>query len=349
MFASGTRARGRRDRHRSATRARRGPARTRRARKRGRRDDGGSGVRIHSFIHSFAMESFKTSFDVRSSDGRVLGEVGVSNETRCERFVRDIARAVSANEEGMRRMNLSRRELAAAPRGVVRVTLAWRGTEGKKSMPIDESTSFAQLLARHHPKSSDSRAHFVVTRRLPKRERKRAAREGTKRRDDGGNEEDASASEGVKGKHAHSAHVPHIPRPMSTSVSTPTASADASRRATTSAPSFGPLSSQQSRRSSRKEQHHRDSKDASSKDSKEGKDKSTPPSSASSQSDAAKFLSTKIRDPVVFPAFRRSVHGAIGDPFPTPSQHDVQSTARTVTSPSRGGARSSRGSRAKAP
>ena len=142
----------------------------------------------------------------------------MSNETRCERFVRDIARAVSANEEGMRRMNLSRRELAAAPRGVVRVTLAWRGTEGKKSMPIDESTSFAQLLARHHPKSSDSRAHFVVTKRLSKRERKRAAREGTKRRDDGANEEDASASEGVKGKHAHSAHVPHIPRPMSTSV-----------------------------------------------------------------------------------------------------------------------------------
>ena len=286
---------------------------------------------------------------MRSSDGRVLGAVGVSNETRSDRFVRDVARAVSANEEGMRRMNLTRRELAAAPRGVVRVTLAWRGSEGKKSMPIDESTSFAQLLARHHPKSSDSRAHFVVTKRSSKRERKRAAREGTKRRDDGANEEDASASEGVKGKHAHSAHVPHIPRPMSTSVSTPTASADASRRATTSAPSFGPLSSQQTRRSSRREQHHRDSKDASSKDSKEGKDKSTPPSSASSQSDAAKFLSTKIRDPVVFPAFRRSVHGAIGDPFPTPSQHDVQSTARTVTSPSRGGARSSRGSRARAP
>ena len=119
MFASGTRARGRRDRHRSATRARRRLARTRRARKRGRRDDGGSGVRILP-VHSSAMESFETSFDVRSSDGRVLGEVGVSNETRCERFVRDIARAVSANEEGMRRMNLSRRELAAAPRGVVR-------------------------------------------------------------------------------------------------------------------------------------------------------------------------------------------------------------------------------------
>ena len=296
------------------------------------------------------MESFKTSFELRAGDGRRVGHVGISNETRWTAFVRDVARAVSANEEAMRGMNLTKRELAADARELARallhVALVWRSSEAeggeRKKLVIDESTVFSQLLSRHHPKSSDSRAHFVVTKRLSKRERKRAARNGTKRQNDGANGSKASdgggasASEGAK---------KHIPRPISTSVSAHASLSE--RAATTSAPSaFGPLSSQQNRRSSQKKEHKDTSKDA----SKATKDKSAPPSSASSQSDVAKFLSTKVRDPVVFPAFRRSVHGAIGDPFPVTSHHDTHSTtARAVTSPSRGGGRSARGSRARAP
>lgn len=316
-------------------------------------------TRAHSFGASYRsrkpeliMESFKTSFELRAGDGRRVGHVGISNETRLPAFVRDVARAVSANEEVMRGMNLTKRELAADARELARallhVALVWRSSEAeggeRKKLVIDESTVFSQLLSRHHPKSSDSRAHFVVTKRLSKRERKRAARSGTKRQNDGANGSKtsdgggASASEGAK---------KHIPRPISTSVSAHATQSE--RAATTSAPSaFGPLSSQQNRRSSshQKKEHKDTSKDA----SKATKDKSTPPSSASSQSDVAKFLSTKVCDPVVFPAFRRSVHGAIGDPFPVTSHHDTHfTTPRAVTSPSRGGGRSARGSRARAP
>ena len=47
--------------------------------------------------------------------------------------------------------------------------------------------------------------------------------------------------------------------------------------------------------------------------------------SSPEKSELEKFIASKIRDPVVFPAFRRSVHGAIGDPF---VPEDTRPTAR---------------------
>ena len=192
----------------------------------------------------------------------------------------------------------------------MRLTLTFR-IVGNKRVAIDEDTNFTKLLAK---RNSEADSYLFASKKLSKSERKGGV---------------GAKHERVTTRSVDEDEKP-IPKPLQSQqgASKPTtyatkagagAGAGAGGSSSLSSPSkstqngggggrsLGLLNSQ-ARRSQRRERE-RHASDAES------------PSSA--VTDVDRFARDKNRDPVVFPAFRRSPHGAIGDKFlPTSRERD---------------------------
>ena len=302
------------------------------------------------------MEKYKTPFDVRvdersfyGGDGGVnkshgasggltrVGRVGVHNGQRLSQFLRDVARVAAAHKSSAAFSKELAKTGDSALKERIHVCLVYDdGDRGeRKRLSVDDGTNFGQVLSRHSPKN----AFFSVSRRLSKQERKRErkAANGAKRTSE--NEMSVGKEQGKKNEGAtHESQ--KVPRPISSAEKSPEKSATSSatyagkasanlsdrtgtgKSSGTSSTSgggggggggrkLGPLLSQQKREKRKADSYAKAARDA---------EKSSP-----EKSELEKFIASKIRDPVVFPAFRRSVHGAIGDPF---VPEDTRPTAR---------------------
>jgi len=302
------------------------------------------------------MEKYKTPFDVRvdersfyGGDGGVskshgasggltrVGRVGVHNGQRLSQFLRDVARVAAAHKSSAAFSKELAKTGDSALRERIHVCLVYDdGDRGeRKRLSVDDGTNFGQVLSRHSPKN----AFFSVSRRLSKQERKRERKAGNGAKRASENEMSVGKEQGKKNEGAtHESQ--KVPRPISSAEKSPEksatssatyagkASANLSDRTGTGKSSgtsstggggggggggrkLGPLLSQQKREKRKADSYAKAARDA---------EKSSP-----EKSELEKFIASKIRDPVVFPAFRRSVHGAIGDPF---VPEDTRPTAR---------------------
>ena len=303
------------------------------------------------------MEKYKTPFDVRvdersfyGGDGGVnkshgasggltrVGRVGVHNGQRLSQFLRDVARVAAAHKSSAAFSKELAKTGDSALKERIHVCLVYDdGDRGeRKRLSVDDGTNFGQVLSRHSPKN----AFFSVSRRLSKQERKRERKAGNEaKRAASENEMSVGKEQGKKNEGAtHESQ--KVPRPISSAEKSPEksatssatyagkASANLSDRTGTGKSSgtsstggggggggggrkLGPLLSQQKREKRKADSYAKAARDA---------EKSSP-----EKSELEKFIASKIRDPVVFPAFRRSVHGAIGDPF---VPEDTRPTAR---------------------
>ena len=301
------------------------------------------------------MEKYKTPFDLRvdersfyggegggdksraGSGGLArVGRVGVHNGQRLNQFLRDVARAAAAHKSNA----AFSKELAKtgdnALKEKIHVCLVYDdGDRGeRKRLSVDDGTNFGQVLSRHSPKT----AFFSAHRRLSKQERKRERKAGNGAKRASENETQSFGKEQGKKTEGATQESQKVPRPISSAEKSPEksatssatyagkASANLSERTGTGKSSgtsstggggggggrnLGPLLSQQKREKRKADSYAKAARDA---------EKSSP-----EKSELEKFIASKIRDPVVFPAFRRSVHGAIGDPF---VPEDTRPTAR---------------------
>jgi hypothetical protein len=301
------------------------------------------------------MEKYKTPFDLRVDErsfyggegggdkSRVgsgglarVGRVGVHNGQRLNQFLRDVARAAAAHKSNA----AFSKELAKtgdnALKEKIHVCLVYDdGDRGeRKRLSVDDGTNFGQVLSRHSPKT----AFFSAHRRLSKQERKRERKAGNGAKRASENETQSFGKEQGKKTEGATQESQKVPRPISSAEKSPEksatssatyagkASANLSERTGTGKSSgtsstggggggggrnLGPLLSQQKREKRKADSYAKAARDA---------EKSSP-----EKSELEKFIASKIRDPVVFPAFRRSVHGAIGDPF---VPEDTRPTAR---------------------
>ena len=300
------------------------------------------------------MEKYKTPFDVRvdersfyGGDGGVnkshgasggltrVGRVGVHNGQRLSQFLRDVARVAAAHKSSAAFSKELAKTGDSALKERIHVCLVYDdGDRGeRKRLSVDDGTNFGQVLSRHSPKN----AFFSVSRRLSKQERKRERKAGNGAKRTSENEMSVGKEQGKKTEGA-TQESQKVPRPISSAEKSPEksatssatyagkASANLSERTGTGKSSgtsstggggggggrkLGPLLSQQKREKRKADSYAKAARDA---------EKSSP-----EKSELEKFIASKIRDPVVFPAFRRSVHGAIGDPF---VPEDTHPTAR---------------------
>lgn len=288
----------------------------------------------------FALRCDERLRDGASADAETT--IGVSPNTRFRTLLRDVARAVHG------RGNARARELRSmsddALRERVHVALVIPSDRGgnAKRLTIDDATNFAKIVSSHAPRGRgrEREAYVLVSLRVGKLERKAAAAArsaGSKRADGRGGEGKLASSsvsvipvaKGASGEATEAKKSTPPPSPGAKPSTTWANKVGGGARSvspgrspgggngSTGRRSLGPLTSQ-ARRTARREKERT----------------ATTSANVDARDDVvAHFAQSKLRDPVVFPAFRRSTYGAIGDPLIPTLRRDALTAASSRSRP----------------
>jgi len=299
------------------------------------------------------IEKFKTPFAVRNQSGSKIGKVGVHSAGTFRALVRDCARVFGADVGE-----------CVDPSRICVQFVFYQNVDGERrrqTLSVEENLDFGKVL-----KQNAGDSYFCVGYRLSKKDRKAAKRNGgapsaNSNKQDGNAPAPSTPNERkrpAKDATNHSTPTPPgssaekdkkpIPKPVAGSTSSATTSSATTSSATTSSasPARGSKANGKSSAASpskpqsvktpkspksplhvaeRVSEHHRHHRE---------------PKHTKQLDETEQFLASKMRDPVVFPGFRRSVFGAIGTVMPEetsgkkrsmPLTRDASMSARSET------------------
>ena len=261
---------------------------------------------------SMIIEKWKTPFVVKDTQhGTKIGRVGVAANTPFRVFLRDCARVFSADKG----------EVIEPSRISVQFVFFQNNAEGQRrrsTLSVDEGVDFGKIL-----KQNGGDSYFCIGFRLSKKDRKMMKRGGG-----GGSvanvSKTAAHSAALNSDHAKrsskdTTSAPptyaqaSVPKPVVDSVGLPTSTPT---RSHATSPARGSKASGGTRSTASSPLKAHSAKHVTPKSPKSplraSENHRHPRSHNRPMDDVEHFFSQKIRDPVVFPGFRRSFFGAIG-------------------------------------